>query len=63
MSLLLPELLLHTGHDEVDVGCWGDKQNPSIGAWQRQMGFGEPDDAYVQRPFPCRETEPKQCND
>ena len=27
-------------------GGWSDAQNPSIGAWQRQMGFGEADDAY-----------------
>jgi len=48
LSRLLPELLLHTGHDEVDVGCWSSAQNPSIGAWQRQMGFGEADDACVK---------------
>ena len=51
LSRLLPELLLHTGHDEVDVGCWSSAQNPSIGAWQRQMGFGEADDACVKFPF------------
>ena len=47
LSRLLPDLLLHTGHDEVDVGCWSDAQNPTIGEWQRQMGFSLPDDAYV----------------
>jgi hexosaminidase len=42
-----PEQMLHVGQDEVDVGCWGAAQNPTIGAWQERMGFKIPDEAYV----------------
>lgn len=42
-----PERLLHVGQDEVDVGCWSPTQNPTIGRWQQQMGFGTPDETYV----------------
>ena len=42
-----PERLLHIGQDEVDVGCWSAAENPTIGAWQKAMGFTIPDEAYV----------------
>ena len=47
LSPLFPETLLHVGQDEVDVGCWSEAQNPTIGAWQKEHGFATPDEAYV----------------
>jgi hexosaminidase len=47
LAPLLPEILFHVGQDEVDVGCWSEEQNPTIGAWQKQHGFETPDEAYV----------------
>ena len=47
LSPLFPETLLHVGQDEVDVGCWSEAQNPTIGAWQKEHGFATPDETYV----------------
>ena len=47
LAPLFPEKLLHVGQDEVDVGCWSEEQNPTIGAWQQQHGFATGDEAYV----------------
>ena len=42
-----PEVFLHVGQDEVDVGCWSAEQNPTIGVWQAAHNFSTPDEAYV----------------
>lgn len=47
LTPLFPETLLHVGQDEVDVGCWSEATNPTIGAWQKKHGFATPDEAYV----------------
>lgn len=38
MSIRFPDLFVHLGGDEVDVGCWGS--NPSVREWMQGKGMG-----------------------
>lgn len=38
MSTRFPDLFVHLGGDEVDVGCWGS--NPSVREWMQAKGMG-----------------------
>ncbi|XP_054243997.1 beta-hexosaminidase subunit alpha [Indicator indicator] len=51
VSTVFPDFFLHLGGDEVDFTCW--KSNPQIGAFMKEMGFGEDykklESYYIQR--------------